>query len=267
MIQEAVAFLKARTSERPETAVVLGSGLGRLAEGVQSPLLLPYGDIPGFVTSTVHGHAGKLILGKLKGKELAIMQGRLHFYEGYSGAEITFPIRVLKHFGIKNLILTSAVGGIAPELKPGDLAMITDHINFMGDNPLRGFHDDSFGARFPDMSSAYDAGLRATAQKAARSLKLKLKEAVYCACRGPSYETPAEIRLFKQLGAGVVGMSVVPEVIVANQEGIRILTIAYISNKAAGLSKTPLTHEEVLATGKKVEASLANLLAKIIELI
>jgi purine-nucleoside phosphorylase len=264
---EAASFVKERLvagGEPPQTVLVLGSGLGGLAEALEGARAVPFQDVPGFAGSTVAGHAGRLLSGRLAGKPVFVLQGRLHFYEGHTMEQVTFPYRVLKRAGAKNLILTSAVGGVSPKLAPGDLMAVRDHVNFMGENPLRGPHSPDFGERFPDMSSAYSADLRKLAQKAAKSLKISLKEGIYCAVRGPSYETPAEIRLFGKWGADVVGMSVVPEVVVSNQEGMKILAIACVTNKAAGLSKKPLSHEEVMETGARVREKFSALITKIV---
>lgn len=268
-LPRAVDFLRRRCGAHslrtPEVALVLGSGLGGLAEKLADPTAIPYSEIPGFVGSTVSGHAGRLVLGRWGRKSLAVMQGRLHFYEGYSMEQMTFPYRVLKRLGVRTLVLTSAVGGISARLKPGNLMLVRDHLNFMGENPLRGPHHPEDGERFPDMSEAYSKSLRTAARKAAKSLRLSLTEGTYCAVRGPSYETPAEIRLFKKWGADVVGMSVVPETVVARQEGMGVLAITYVSNKAAGLSGRPLSHREVMETGRHVASSLSALLSKIVE--
>jgi purine-nucleoside phosphorylase len=271
-LREAAYFLRARLDESglgrefvPETAVVLGSGLGGLASLVEDAVTVPFADVPGFAASTVQGHAGKLHFGRLAGKPVAALQGRLHFYEGHSMEQVTFPYRVLRRLGAKVLVLTSAVGGVAKDLKPGDLVAVKDHVNFMGENPLRGPHHPEDGARFPDMSAAYSPRLRKLALSVARSQKVRMREGIYCAVRGPSYETPAEIRLFGRWGADVVGMSVVPEVVVSHQEGTEVLAVACVTNKAAGLSGKPLSHEDVMETGRRVERTLSALMLKIIE--
>ncbi|HRY30623.1 MAG TPA: purine-nucleoside phosphorylase [Elusimicrobiota bacterium] len=269
MLPSAVEFLRSKTqgASAPGIAIVLGSGLGPVADTFTDPVVIPYTDIPGFVGSTVAGHAGKLIFGRLSGKRIVAMKGRLHFYEGHSMEQLTFPYRVFKRLGIETLVLTSAVGGISPRLKAGDLMAVRDHINFMGENPLRGPHYDDYGARFPDMSEAYPKSLRDIAKKAAKSLKFELKEGIYCAVRGPSYETPMEIQLFKKWGADVVGMSVIPETLISHQEGVKVLAITCVSNKAAGLSGRPLSHEEVMETGRRVEKRFSGLIAKIVEML
>jgi purine-nucleoside phosphorylase len=216
--------------------------------------------------STVSGHKGNFIFGKLENKNVVIMQGRIHFYEGYKLQEVTLPIRIMKFLGIKILILTSAVGGIKGRLplKPTDIVLIKDHINNLGDNPLIGTHFDQFGERFPDMSEVYTKELREIAKKVAKKFNIKIYEGTYIASRGPSYETPAEIQAYKKLGADLAGMSVVPEAIVARQSGIKVLGISYISNLASGISKTVLTHKEVLENAKKVAAKFNKMLKGII---
>lgn len=268
-LAEAATFVKERLvagGEAPRTILVLGSGLGGLADSLEEPRAVEFHEVPGFAGSTVAGHAGRLLSGRLAGKRIFVLQGRLHFYEGHTMEQVTFPYRALKRAGAQTLLLTSAVGGISSRLGPGDLMAVRDHVNFMGENPLRGPHSPDLGERFPDMSEVYSAELRKLAQKAAKSLKIRLAEGVYCAVRGPSYETPAEISLFKKWGADVVGMSVVPEAIVSRQEGMKVLTIACITNKAAGLSKRPLSHEEVMETGRRVRKRFSALMTKIVEL-
>ncbi|MBI4396319.1 MAG: purine-nucleoside phosphorylase [Elusimicrobia bacterium] len=267
-LSKAVQFLLSAVPQgNPEIAVILGSGLGRFAETLSHSRSVPFEGIPGFVRSTVPGHAGRLVFGRLGNRTLAVLQGRFHFYEGHSMEQITFPCRVLKRLGVKTLILTSAVGGISSRLNPGDFVLVKDHINFMGNNPLFGPYFEEQGERFPDMTQVYPSGLRSLAKKAAHSMGLDLKEGIYCAVRGPCYETPAEIRMFKKFGADVVGMSLVPEAIVATQEGMRVLAVASVSNKAAGLSRKPLNHREVIEAGRRTEASFSALLAKIIQLL
>jgi len=262
-INETTEFLKQKIGDfSPKIAVVLGSGLGELAECVDKKIVVSYTDVPNMPKSTVSGHKGNFVFGCLEKKPVVIMQGRIHFYEGYSLKEVTFPVRVMKKLGVEVLILTSAVGGIKGRLplKPGDFVLVKDHINFMGDNPLVGEHYEEFGERFPDMSEVYDKNLRIVAKKVAKKLNIKLYEGVYLASRGPSYETPAEIKMFKKLGADVVGMSVVPEAIVANQQKMKVLAIAYVSNLAAGLTKKMLSHEEVLEIAERVKDKLGKLI-------
>jgi purine-nucleoside phosphorylase len=262
---EAGRFIHARSAGKiPRVAVVLGSGLGGVADCVQGGAEIPYGEIPYFVKSTVEGHAGTLIVGTCSGVDVALMRGRFHFYEGYSMEEVTLPIRVFAAMGIRSLILTNAAGGVASHLSPGSLMVITDHINMMGENPLRGPNDDRFGARFPDMTAAYAPGYIETAHDVAREMGVVLAEGVYMALRGPSYETPAEIRMMRKLGADAVGMSTVPEVIVARHSGIKVLAISCITNVAAGLAPTEINHAEVMEVGARAGRQLSELIVKII---
>ena len=264
---EAMAWLKARVPQQPTVALILGSGLGALADELTDRTVLDYKDIPHFAVSGVEGHAGKMVCGMLAGSFVVVMQGRVHYYEGWTAEEVTFPIRVFGLWGIKNIVITNAAGGINSDFMPGDLMMITDHINQMGYNPLRGENDDRFGARFPDMSDAYNAELRGLIVKAARDLNLPIKAGVYIGVPGPSYETPAEIRSFAALGADAVGMSTVPETIVANHMGMRVAGISCISNLAAGISKHKLDHEEVKATADLVRETFSSLVRKVVELL
>ncbi len=266
----AAGFLRARMpaffrGSGLDAAVVLGSGLGHFARGLSRTAALPYGRIPGFADATVPGHAGRLVLGRTGGKKVAVMEGRLHFYEGLPFERVTFPCRALKRLGAKILVLTSAVGAVSSRLSVGDMVLVRDHINFMGANPLRGLPAAGAGPRFPDMSRAYSPSLRALARRAARSLGLTLKEGVYCAVSGPSYETPAEVRMMRSWGVDVVGMSVVPETLAAVQEGMEVLAVAYVANKAAGFSDRPLTHEEVLSGAQKAGARLSALLSRVVQ--
>ena len=258
---EAARFIGARSGRlAPRIAVVLGSGLGGVADCVQDAVEVPYGEIPYFVTSTVEGHAGTLILGTCSGVDVALMRGRFHFYEGYSMEDVTLPVRVFAAMGIRSLILTNAAGGVASHLSPGSLMVITDHINMMGENPLRGPNDDRFGPRFPDMTAAYTPAFIEVAHEVARGMKVVLAEGVYMALRGPSYETPAEIRMMRKLGADAVGMSTVPEVIVARHCGIKVLAISCITNVAAGLATTEIKHAEVMEVGTRAGRQLAELI-------
>lgn len=267
-INSAVKYIKSKIPNFvPQIGIILGSGLGDVIDDIEEKIVIPYNNIPYMPKSTVSGHKGNFIFGKLEGKNVVVMQGRIHFYEGYKLQEVTFPIRIMKFLGIKILILTSAVGGIKGRLplKPMDIVLIKDHINNMGDNPLIGPHFDQFGARFPDMTEVYSKDLRDLAKKVAKRLNIKIYEGVYIASRGPSYETPAEIFAFKKLGADLAGMSVVPEAVVAKQSGIKVLGISYISNLAAGISKTFLTHQEVLENAKKVAKKFNMLLKGIVK--
>ncbi len=249
----------------PEIVVVLGSGLAGFADRVEAEYIIPYGDIPGFAVSTAPYHNGRLIFGTLEGKKLACMDGRLHYYEGHSMEEIVFPLRVLRKLGAQKLILTNATGGINTEFSVGDIMLVEDHINFQGRNVLIGKNDDTLGVRFPDMTHAYDPELRALADSCAQKLGIALKHGVYIACTGPSYETPAEIRAFRILGADAVGMSTVPEVIAAVHCGYKVLTFSLITNMAAGITGNKLTMEEVAETGKKQSKVLGSLVAEVIK--
>ena len=260
----AAEFVAARTLLRPKIAIVLGSGLGAFAEQLEGPTAIPFAEIPHFPQSTVPGHSGKLVIGKVSGVPVAVMQGRVHAYEGYSSEEVTFPVRVLGRMGVKTLVLTNAAGGINEGLKQGQLVLIADHINLSGRNPVAGPNDDRFGPRFLDMSEAYSARLRELAHEAARTMDFRLDEGVYLSVLGPSFETPAEIRAFRALGADLVGMSTVQETIVARHMGIHVLGISCVTNMAAGIQKEPLSHEEVMATGRAVEALLAGLLTRLV---
>ena len=248
---------------KPEVAVVLGSGLSDVLplEGVRS---LSFGDIPGFPVPTVAGHAGRVEVGKVGDKEVLVQRGRIHYYEGYDLAEVVIPVRAYALLGVKTLVITNASGGISSEFHPGDLVLITDHINMLGGNPLRGPNLERLGPRFPDMTAAYDPVLRARAKEVAARLGIELKEGVYLATMGPSYETPAEIRAFQRLGADLVGMSTVPEVIAARHAGLRVLGISCVTNYAAGLAGEPLSHEEVIETTRRKAAELSKFLTALV---
>lgn len=260
----AAEFVAARTPLRPAIAIVLGSGLGAFAEQLESPTAIAFAEIPHFPRSTVPGHSGKLVVGLVAGVPVAVMQGRVHAYEGYSPEEVTFPVRVLGRLGVKTLVLTNAAGGINEGLKQGQLVLIADHINLSGRNPVAGPNDERFGPRFFDMSEAYSGRLRALAHEAA---DFRLDEGVYLSVLGPSFETPAEIRAFRALGADLVGMSTVQETIVAPHMGMQVLGISCVTNMAAGIQKELLSHEEVMATGRAVEAQLAGLLRLVVPMI
>lgn len=245
---------------QPEVGLILGSGLGFFAdERIEVEGRLPYSEIEGFPVSTVPGHAGQFVYGMLEGKRVLCMQGRFHFYEGYSMEELTLPVRLMHRIGIKTLIVTNAAGGINRDYRPGDFMLLDDHVNFLGTNPLIGDRSED-GIRFPDMSNVYDLALRSKLKTWAKAKAMVLKEGVYLATTGPSFETPAEIRAFATLGADAVGMSTVPEAIVARKFGLRVLGISCITNAAAGLSKSPLTHEEVSETAGRVRGQFADLL-------
>jgi purine-nucleoside phosphorylase len=257
-------FVARRTELRPRIAIVLGSGLGAFAEQLESAIAIPFTEIPHFPRSTVPGHSGKLVIGTIAGVPVAVMQGRVHAYEGYSPEEVTFPVRVLGRMGVTMLVLTNAAGGINDALQRGQLVAIADHINLSGRNPVAGLYDERLGPRFFDMSEAYSVRLRALAHEAARAMEFRLDEGVYLSVLGPSFETPAEIRAFRTMGADLVGMSTVQETIAARQMGLSVLGISCVTNLAAGISAEPLSHEEVIETGRAVEAQLAGLLTRLV---
>lgn len=264
-IQNAAAFLKGKYTAVPKIGLILGSGLGVLADEIQNPVKIPYNEIPDFPVSTVEGHAGQLVFGLLNGVEVVAMQGRFHFYEGYSMEKVTFPVRVMKELGVEMLIVTNAAGGVNESFEAGDLMIITDHINFMGTNPLIGPNDSKLGVRFPDMSEAYTKGLRTLAKEIAGRLNIPVKEGVYFGNPGPVYETPAEVRMVRTLGGDAVGMSTVPEVIVARHSGMKVLGISCISNMAAGILDQPLTHDEVIETTERVKANFLLYIKEIVK--
>ena len=255
-MRAAVDYIRSQNAREPRLAIVLGSGLGAFADELMERLEIPYGAIPGWPASTAIGHAGKLVFGKLGGLEIAVMAGRSHLYEGYSPAQVTMGVRVLHGLGVRSIIFTNAAGGINPGYTQGALVLISDHINLQGSNPLIGPNDESEGPRFPDMTDAYPAACRATAHQVASELGISLAEGVYAALTGPSYETPAEIRYLRTIGADLVGMSTVPEVIVANYLGMRVLAISCVTNMAAGILPQKINHEEVLETGRRVRDTL-----------
>ncbi|OWZ83987.1 purine-nucleoside phosphorylase [Natranaerobius trueperi] len=258
-IQEAKNFIEDKIEKTPEAGLILGSGLGSLAEEVDNVEYIPYKDIPHFPESTVKGHKGRLAIGTLEGKQVMAMQGRFHYYEGYSMKEVTLPVRVMQALGIDKVIVTNAAGGIDKNFSVGGLMLIQDHINFFGDNPLIGKNEDRFGTRFPDMTYAYNPELREVAKKAADQLSINLYEGVYMGVPGPSYETPAEINMARTLGASSVGMSTIPEVIVANHAGMKVLGISCITNMAAGILDKRLTHEEVQEVTTRVKEEFQQL--------
>ena len=251
---------------KPEIGIILGSGLGDFADSFDS-VVIPYNDIPGFEKSNVQGHKGQLVFAEVNGKNVVMMQGRYHFYEGYSMQTVTYPVKVMKKLGVKTLIITNAAGAVTPEYTPGDLMLITDHINFMGTNPLIGKNDETLGTRFPDMSEVYSKDLIDKAEVIAKNLNINYQKGVYAATTGPSYETPAEIKMFRLLGANAVGMSTAPEAIVANYCGLKILGISCLTNYAAGVSENPLNHQEVIDTANRVKESFKNLLLEILKAI
>ncbi|NLA85418.1 MAG: purine-nucleoside phosphorylase [Clostridiales bacterium] len=269
MIEKAASYLKIHLPEdrMPKIGMILGSGLGILADFIKEPIIIDYKDIPGFPQTTVDGHAGKLVFGNYQGQWVLAMQGRFHYYEGKDIFEVVFPVRVMNLLGIKILIITNAAGGINESFQPGDLMLITDHINMSGVNPLRGKNFDLFGPRFPDMSYAYDIELREIAMREAEKLKIPLKSGVYAMMQGPSFETPAEIRMLRILGADAVGMSTVPEVITAVHGKMRVLGISCITNMAAGILEQPLTHEEVLKTAEHTKVKFMKLIEAVVSAI
>jgi purine-nucleoside phosphorylase len=264
LAESAAAFLLSQTPLRPRIGLVLGSGLGAFADDLSEATRIPYAQIPSFPRSTAVGHAGQMVIGKAGDVSVVAMQGRVHLYEGYSASEVAFPTRVLGRMGIRALILTNAAGGINLEYKQGALVVLSDHINLQGQNPLVGPNDERFGPRFPDMTHAYYKPYRALALEAARKLGKTLHEGVYAALLGPSYETPAEIRYLRTIGADLVGMSTIPEVIVARHMGVKVLAISCVTNMAAGILDKPLNHEEVLETGKRVQGDFVALLKAVL---
>ena len=264
MITKAVEFIKSKIIGDFEIGIILGSGLGTLGEKIANPRYVDYKDIPDFPVSTAPGHIGRFVFGQLNGKNVMCMQGRIHLYEGYAVESVVMPIRVMKMMGVKTLIVTNAAGGINENFDVGDIMVISDHINFTGRNCLIGKNDDRFGVRFPDMSFGYSPELSRVAFNCAKRLNMKLQKGVYIGCTGPSYETPAEIRAFRIMGADAVGMSTVQEVIAANHCGINVLGFSLISNKAAGLSGERLTEEEVLTIGKQKSEEMQTLITEIV---
>lgn len=264
MITKAVKYIQSKISEKYQIGIILGSGLGSLGEKIENPEYVDYADIPNFPVSTAPGHVGRFVFGTLNGKKVMCMQGRIHLYEGYPVESVVMPIRVMRKMGVEKLIVTNAAGGINESFAVGDIMLITDHINFTGRNCLMGTNDAEFGVRFPDMSFAYAPELRETALKCAKALNMNLQQGVYIGCSGPSYETPAEIRAFRVMGADTVGMSTVQEVIAANHCGMQVLGFSLVSNKAAGLSGERLTEEEVLTIGKQKAEEMQTLIMRIL---
>ncbi len=265
MMNDTLDYIQEYTdSFEPEVGIILGSGLGNLAS-LYKEYTIPYTDIPGFVSSTIEGHSGNLVFGNISGKRVVMMQGRFHYYEGYSMEEITYPIKVMKNLGVKTLILTNAAGIVNKSFRPGDLMVITDHINMLGNNPLIGKNDDKLGPRFPDMSEVYNKDLIKIADEVARLLKINLKHGVYIASSGPSYETPAEIRMARIIGADAAGMSTVPEAIVGNYCSMKVLGISCLTNFASGISSKKLSHQEVMETAVSVNKQFRQLLIEILK--
>lgn len=270
MMDELVEIIRSKWADQLNFGIILGSGLGGVADSVQDGISIPYNELPGWPLSTVIGHAGRMIIGHLENKNVLVMQGRIHFYEGYSMKVVTMPIRVMQRLGIKNLIITNAAGGVNPNFSPGDVMLITDHLNLMGmsgQNPLSGPNLDEFGPRFPDMSQAYNRDLMKVARKVAQEEKINLQEGVYAGLSGPSFETPADLRFLRASGVDAVGMSTVPEVTVARHGNMDVLGFSGISNKANLDGSTITTHEEVLEAGRiiapKIETIIRGVLNKI----
>jgi len=261
---EAAAYIRERIHSSPEAAIVLGSGLGGLADAAEGATAIPYKEIPHFPVSTAPGHAGRLVAGRVSGRSVIMMQGRFHFYEGYSGLELSFAPRVLRALGAQVFILTNAAGGVNLSFAPGDLMLISDHINLTGQNPLRGQESLAFGPRFPDMSNVYDPELRALARRCAQDQNTVLREGVYAWFTGPSFETPAEIRMARTLGADAVGMSTVPEAIAGVHCGMRVIGISLIANMAAGILPQPITSEEVITISQEKGPKLSSLITGIL---
>ncbi len=262
-IDEVAKAVQARTSQRPRVSIILGSGLNDLADAVQNPDVIPFGDLPHFPVSTVFGHAGRLVIGELEGQTVFVMQGRIHFYEGYTMAQVTLPIRVMQRLGIETMIVTNAAGGVNPEFLAGDVMLITDNLNLMGmtgHNPLMGPNYDEIGPRFPDMSQPYDHALNDLARSVAKKAKLTLREGTYAGLSGPSFEGPADLRFLRLAGADSVGMSTVPEVLVARHGGMKVLGFSGISNKANLDGSTVTTHEEVIEAGKVITPKMGTLI-------
>lgn len=266
-IDQAAAAVRQRTSHKPRVGLILGSGLNSLADSVGKPDIIPYNELPHWPVSTVFGHAGRLVIGELEGQTVMVMQGRIHFYEGYSLSQITLPVRVMLRLGLEIMFVTNAAGGVKPDFVPGDVMLITDHLNLMGmtgANPLMGPNIDELGPRFPDMSQAYDRQLMATARQVASNENIQLREGVYCALSGPSFEGPADLRFLRIAGADAVGMSTVPEVIVARHGRMRVLGLSGISNKANLDGSTPTTHEEVIEAGKIISPKVEKIIRGIL---
>jgi purine-nucleoside phosphorylase len=263
-LDEAGAVVRARSPLRPSIGVVLGSGLGAFADSLEEAVAVAFADVPHFPGSTVVGHEGALVVGRCRDVPVAVLKGRVHFYEGYPLEEVVFPVRVLGRLGVKTVVLTNAAGAVNPGFAVGDLMVIEDHINLLG-NPLLGPNVEGLGPRFPDMTEAYDRGLRDAAEEACRAAGVPCRRGVYVSIPGPSYETPAEIRMFRTMGADAVGMSTVPEVIAARHMGMRVVGLSCLTNMAAGVSDRKLDHRDVLAAGERVSAALLEVLARLVE--
>ena len=263
-IQEARAYIEQQTDIKPEIGLILGSGLGILGDYIENAKVISYDQIPHFPVSTVEGHAGELMIGTLSGKNVILMRGRFHMYEGYAAEVTAFPVRVMKALGVKTLVVTNAAGGVNTQFSEGNLMLISDHINLTGKNPLIGAHDPELGVRFPDMTEAYSKRLRGIAKEVASEQGIELVEGVYASLLGPTYETPAEIRMLRTLGADAVGMSTVTEVIAARHSGLEVIGISCITNMAAGILDQPLTHDEVIETTNRVKSQFLGLVTSLI---
>ncbi len=263
-VREAASCVEENIDVKPRLALILGSGLGVLAEEIENADVIPYEEIPNFPVSTVEGHAGQLVCGELEGRKVIAMQGRFHYYEGYEMQEIALPVRVMAELGCKGLFVTNAAGGVNRNYEPGNFMLISDHINLMGDNPLQGENLEELGPRFPDMTTAYDPTWQDQAEEIAREQSIKMRRGVYAGMGGPSYETPAEIRMLENLGADAVGMSTVPEVITARHMKMRVLGISCITNMAAGILPQPLSHEEVVKIAEKVKPDFIRLIRSLL---
>lgn len=264
-MEKTVDYIKSKIGNfKPEIAIVLGSGLGELADEY-CEIKLAYSEIPGFPVSTVKGHNGNLVFAKVNGKNIMMMQGRFHFYEGHSMQTVTYPIKIMKKLGVETILITNAAGGVNPYFKPSSLMIIKDHINFMGTNPLIGPNDDTLGERFPDMSEVYTKSLREIAHTCSKNLNIPVEEGIYIALTGPTYETPAEVNMVRTLGADAVGMSTVPEAIVASYLKMKVLGISCICNSAAGISTVGLSHKEVLEAAEKAKTNFKKLVLEIIK--
>lgn len=264
-LQEIVKANHSRALGKPGIGLILGSGLGGIADDVREACTIPYDQIPHFVHPTIEGHAGEMVLGKMEGKEACVMKGRAHFYEGYTMKEITYPVRVMAGLGIKNLIITGAAGGINEKFEPGDLVVITDHINLMGDNPLIRDRTQAQSITFTNMENVYDRNLLSLILNCAKAMKIKLQKGVYVSVTGPSYETPAEIEMARRIGGDLVGMSVVPESIVGKQLGLKILGICCVTNMAAGAAKKPMSHQSALRVAERATTKLSGLLKEVLK--
>jgi purine-nucleoside phosphorylase len=264
-VERAAEVIGSRGDVKPRIALVLGSGLGAFADELQEKVVVPYDQIPGFARSTVEGHAGQLVIGKSGGVPLVAMQGRFHYYEGYSLEQVVFPIRTFGLLGVQTVVLTNAAGGINVQFDKGALMVISDHLNLMGASPLRGPHDERFGARFPDMTEVYARDLQEMVVAEAHGIGLEMRRGIYAALSGPSYETPAEIRMLRTLGADAVGMSTVPEAIVARQMSLRVVGISCITNLASGVADQLIDHSDVMETGEQVRVAFTELLRRIIQ--